>query len=381
MAKRPVVALVVSGLPPWLIANFNACADYVDLNLIELGPPPPTFATPGPALKFRRHPAPSNSRAFSPRDTFRYICDAFDDIRPDAVLTFGWTGPQNLAALLWAVNSGTPVIACSEAKEIDFERVAIREHLKKLIVSMFNCIWAAGSGAAAYAEKLGMPKERIVTGQVDSIDTDHFITGTAEAGQAPDKLREKLALPRYYFLSVSRLSPEKNVLGLVRSYGLYRTRAGADAWDLVIVGDGPTRDEVERELKKLGINTNVQLRGWKNFSELPAYYALAKAFVLASTRDTWGVVVNEAATAGLPLLVSERCGSAPELVIEGRNGFTFDPRSTTQLADCMWRLSHGTCDLSSMGKVSKEIIKGWTPERYAQNLAHVARVALNSEQR
>ncbi len=91
--------------------------------------------------------------------------------------------------------------------------------------------------------------------------------------------------------------------------------------------------------------------------------------------------MNEAATAGLPLLVSERCGSAPELVIEGRNGFTFDPNSTTQLADCMGRLSHGTCDLSSMGKVSTEIIKGWTPERRAQSLAHVVRVALNSEQK
>jgi 1,2-diacylglycerol 3-alpha-glucosyltransferase len=381
MTNRPVVALVVEYVPPWLIANFNGCANYVDLNLIELTPPPPKFATPGPALKFRRYQAPSNSPAFSTRDTFRYICDAFDNIKPDAVLTIGWTGPQNLAALLWAVNSGTPVITASETNEMDFERIAIRERLKKVIVSMFNCIWATGSRAAAYAEKLGIPQERIVTGQVDIVDTDHFIAGTAEARQAPDKLREELALPRDYFLSVSRLAPEKNVVGLVRSYGEYRTRAGADAWDLVLVGDGPTRDEVEREVDKLAIGANVQLRGWKEFSELPAYYALAKAFVLASTREPWGAVVNEAATAGLPLLVSERCGSAPELVIEGRNGFTFDPCSTTQLADCMWRLSHGTCDLSSMGEVSREISKGWTPERHGQNLANAVRVALNSEKR
>jgi 1,2-diacylglycerol 3-alpha-glucosyltransferase len=52
---------------------------------------------------------------------------------------------------------------------------------------------------------------------------------------------------------------------------------------------------------------------------------LASAFIQASTTEQWGLVVNEAMASGLPVLVSERCGCAPDLVKNGVNGYTFDP--------------------------------------------------------
>src|SRR5215475_6180738 len=83
------------------------------------------------------------------------------------------------------------------------------------------------------------------------------------------------------------------------------------------------------KLSTLNLNEYVHLPGFRHYDELPVYYALANAFVHASTIEQWGLVVNEAIASGLPVIVSNRCGCAPELV--NGNGFTFDPSSEHEL--------------------------------------------------
>ena len=79
--------------------------------------------------------------------------------------------------------------------------------------------------------------------------------------------------------------------------------------------------------------------GFKQYDELPIYYGLAGAFIHASTTEQWGLVVNEAMAAGLPVIVSERCGCAPDLVENGRNGFTFDPYDVDALTHLMLKMA------------------------------------------
>ena len=81
----------------------------------------------------------------------------------------------------------------------------------------------------------------------------------------------------------------------------------------------------ERERSALGLDNDVIFPGFIQYDELPAYYGLAKAFIHASTVEQWGLVVNEALAAGLPVLVSERCGCAPDLVREGRERLHLRP--------------------------------------------------------
>src|SRR5207247_9937771 len=83
------------------------------------------------------------------------------------------------------------------------------------------------------------------------------------------------------------------------------------------------------QLSTLNLNEHVHLPGFKPYDELPAYYALANAFVHASTTEQWGLVVNEAIASGLPVIVSNRCGCAPELV--NGNGFNFDATNENEL--------------------------------------------------
>jgi glycosyltransferase involved in cell wall biosynthesis len=109
------------------------------------------------------------------------------------------------------------------------------------------------------------------------------------------------------------------------------------------------------------------LPGFVQYRDLPVYYALADVFVHASTTEQWGLVVNEAVATGLPIIVSNRCGCVPDLVSEGKNGFTFDPgpaKGLSKLMLDMWRLSKEHRE--EMGRESRRIIAGFTPADFAR---------------
>ena len=146
----------------------------------------------------------------------------------------------------------------------------------------------------------------------------------APAGTA---LRQRLGLPERYFLASARFIEKKNLSGLLHAYAAYRRATPDDPWSLVVLGDGELRPELERLRGELGLDDVVSFPGYRSYQELPAYYGLASCFVHASTTEQWGLVVNEAMAAGLPVLVSNRCGCAANLVQEdgvqeGGNGFT-----------------------------------------------------------
>ena len=84
---------------------------------------------------------------------------------------------------------------------------------------------------------------------------------------------------------------------------------------------------MERDLK------NVHFSGFMNQTELPAYYAASDIFVLPSgAGETWGLVVNEAMAAGLPVIASDMVGCVPDLIRHGRNGYVFPAGDVGELA-------------------------------------------------
>jgi len=92
--------------------------------------------------------------------------------------------------------------------------------------------------------------------------------------------------------------------------------------------------------------------------------------------------VNEALASGLPVLVSNRCGSAANLVLEGKNGYLFDPYDESELAALMKRLTQAPAeDIRKMGSISRDLITGFSPETFAENALALAVEALDAPQR
>lgn len=121
----------------------------------------------------------------------------------------------------------------------------------------------------------------------------------------------------------------------------------------------------------------VFLPGFRQIDELPRFYAHAGAFVHASTSEQWGLVVNEAMASGLPVIVSNHCGCAPDLLEEGKNGFTFDPLQVGALAELMNRVaSLPDADRVALGEAGQRTIADWGTDRFARGLQEAAERAL-----
>ncbi len=289
-----------------------------------------------------------------------------DALQPAAVAVPGWSDPGALAALRWCGRTGTPVVLMSETTAHDFQRRWWTELPKKRLLGLVGAALVGGRAHEEYLETLGLPSGRIFRGY-DVVDNDHFARGAQRARRQANTEEDRLGLPRPYFLASGRFVEKKNFPGLIEAFAEYR-RTVSKAWDLVILGDGPARQDIERAIERNGLQDAVHLPGFKQYDELPLYYALAGAFVHPSTTEQWGLVVNEAMAAGLPVLVSERCGCAPDLVDAGRNGYTFDPGDPGDIARTLRRVSQVKNGLNEMGRASREIVGKWAPDRFARGL-------------
>jgi glycosyltransferase involved in cell wall biosynthesis len=297
-----------------------------------------------------------------------------DGERPAAVAIPGWSETYALAAIAWCGRTRTPCVLMSESTEHDEPRQIWREHIKRRVVRHFSAALAGGSSHGAYLERLGLPSGRIRIGY-DVVDNDYFRSGAAAARRDRSAVLHQMALPDKYFLASARFVHKKNLLTLLDAYAAYRDARGGQSWKLVILGDGPLRQEIVERATRLTIEDDVLLPGFMQYGQLPLYYGLAQAFLHTSSSEPWGLVVNEAMACGLPVIVSRRCGCAPDLVIPGKNGFQFDPADMRSLAELMTEVASDRCDRNAMGSASLEIISRYSPELFAEGLRDTVAIA------
>lgn len=293
---------------------------------------------------------------------------------PTAVAIPGWGDPVSLGLLGEAVRRGLPIVLMSESTALDEPRATWREALKSRIVGLFHAALVGGQRQADYLAQLGMPRERIFLGY-DAVDNAHF----AQPAPPPPELAPWDGRP--FFLASARFVAKKNLARLLEAFARYRARVGEGAWNLVLLGDGELRPQLEAKAAELGLGEALLMPGFRQYPELPGWYQAAACFVHTSTSEQWGLVVNEAMAAGLPVLVSNRCGCAPDLVREGVNGFGFDPFDLEALAALMERIAHGGLDLPAMRAASRAIVAEWGPERFARGLKEAVDCALAQPRR
>lgn len=298
-----------------------------------------------------------------------------DRVRPDVLFVPGWSLPVARTGIEWCLRNGAAPVVMSESKEDDAPRSWWRERFKRWILNQCCAGLAGGSPHRDYLLKLGMPAERIFLGY-DVVDNDYFSRRADAVRSQAARYRAQLGLPEQFFLASSRFIERKNLSRLIEAYAAYRRAANGAAWNLVVLGDGELRDALEVQRNSLGLQDSVSFPGFRGYEQIPAYYGLASVFIHASTVEQWGLVVNEAMAAGLPVVVSRSCGCAPDLVSEGRNGFTFDPMDARALGDCLKRISEDPEQLGSMGRMSQQIVSQWGPARFAEGFAGAVAVAM-----
>lgn len=291
-----------------------------------------------------------------------------------------------------------------------------RRFVKKVVVRKFHAALVGGSPHRRHYASLGLDSSRIHLGY-DAVDNDYFKSQSEAARLHAEELRVKFRLPEKYFLNLGRMVKKKNLDVLIHAYALLIQRSAFFSHDLVLVGSGEEGERLRALCHRLRLavvdharphqaenrarrprlaaigrsnaedyneradpsehgRPAVHFYGFSQIRDNPVFYALASAFVLPSSMEEWGLVVNEAMAAGLPVIVSKNAGCAENLVVEGRNGFTFDPQSAEELAQILERLADSS-RASSMGAQSFRIISDWGCDRFGSGAISAALSALH----
>src|SRR5262249_11541271 len=241
---------------------------------------------------------------------------------------------SSLAALLAAKSVGLRTVMMNDSHAGTARAKGAAAFVKRFLIRRFDAALVAGEPHRRYFASLGIPEACIFTGY-DAVDNDYFGKKAAEARKRSTELKERYGLPDRYFLSLGRFVAKKNLGALIRAYQRFLESTPPKRTHLVMVGAGEEEARLRGLCAALRLHVHehgsrahqpapecrsapgVHFYGFRQIDENPVFYALADAFVLPSHWEEWGLVVNEAMAAGLPVVVSCRAGCAEDLLGHG----------------------------------------------------------------
>lgn len=218
----------------------------------------------------------------------------------------------------------------------------------------YDAALVPGIAATRYAQFIGFPAERIFQG-LYSGDTAVYRPIGWQRHQNPN------APWPAAFLFVGQLIERKGIDTLLDAYRLYRQQT-ATPWPLWLAGTGPLQADWMTE-------PGVTVLGYRPKVETAVLMSQAGCLVLPSRWDHWGVVVHEAACAGLPIIASTTCGAATDLIQPHVNGFVFPPTDAAALAHLLLKVDHEG-NGRQLGQNSLYLSHRFDPQLFAQTVLH-----------
>ncbi len=289
--------------------------------------------------------------------------DLFKRIRSsglDALVVHGHTPAAMLVGMAAAKSAGVPLfMRCETHLGLRRSRAksAARRLLNGALYRTLDGALAIGTANAAFYHAMGVPAKRVFSVPY-TVDNARFCERSELASAKRETIRKSLGVvdERPIILYAAKFQRRK------RPDDLLRAAAAVDPdspFHLAMIGTG----EMDAELKSLAVALglrNISFPGFVNQAALPEIYGASDVFVLPSEDEPWGLAVNEAMCAGLPVVVSSEIGSVSDLVHDGCNGFTFAAGDVGALAGALKRLVVDAEMRAQMSAESRAIIAGWS---------------------
>lgn len=208
-----------------------------------------------------------------------------------------------------------------------------------------------------YLRTLGIKDEIIWKYPFTSVTENDLVKARELLSEGKDSIRKRLGITENkVVLSIGQFIPRKGFDVLLNSASQIDKTTG-----VYIVGGIPTAEYIELQ-EKLKLD-NVHFVGFKTKAELAEYYAAADIYVMPTREDIWGLVINEAMAYGLPIVSSDACIAALEMVIDGENGYIVPSENADQLAIQMQKLVSDEEKIMLFSARGFEIIKNYTIEK------------------
>jgi glycosyltransferase involved in cell wall biosynthesis len=365
------VALLTNFLPPYRIPAFELLAGRAEAFRIFLSTAMEAnrYWTPdfgGLDVRIQksitrkrlwRHPNGFTETLYThyPYDTL-YQLGAY---RPSVVLS-GEFGFRTLAAVIYRIfrRSSRLIIWATLSEYSEQGRGWARRALRWAFLRFADAVLVNGQSGARYISSLGYPQRRVF-----------LLPQTVE-------VRDLARVPLFRFgeaahriLIVGNLVERKNIGGFLRVLGCWCEDHPERNVDVSIAGDGPERKNIESEPRAR--NLAVRLFGNVSYSDLPRVYEQAGALAFPTLADEWGLVVNEAMAAGLPVLGSLYSQAVEDLVSDGENGWVFHPDQSEEVYMKLDRFfATPDDDLNRMRSRARETAVQLTPESMANGIVN-----------
>ena len=341
------LALLTEIPAPYRIPLFNALSQRVDLRVLFLAERDPRRGFYEPHRDEWRFDGrvlrgPQLQRGARWLLLNRGVIRELRRFRPDAVAVGGWNQPAFWAALAYCRLRRIPLLVWIESTARDARSEARPLALARgAMVRGASGAFVPGTAAAEYARSLGV---ELVETAPNAIDASVF---------------ERAAVDRSgrdgcTFLYVGGSTRRR---GSTRCSRHFARCPASSRWS--------AQEAMSSDSERLA-GERVRFEGAKDRDELVDYYRDADVFVLPSRSEPWGMVLNEAAAAGLPLVATEESGAARDLIEEGVNGFRVPAGDVSALRERLTRLAEDAELRASAGARSRELARGFTPEAWAE---------------
>jgi glycosyltransferase involved in cell wall biosynthesis len=290
--------------------------------------------------------------------------------RYDVLWLHGHNYAANLIALAAAKSIRLPVmmrgethlgLPCSGVKSV------LRRPLMGTLYRACDRLLAIGSANFAFYQAMGVADHKIFLVPY-SVDNDRFVASANLTSKQREEVRKRYGIPvdRLSVLYAAKLTQRKRPGDLLKATRQLLV-AGDRPFTLVMAGSGDHEQELRTFCAAHSLD-NVVFTGFINQSELPALYGSSDIFVLPSEHEAWGLAVNEAMCASLPVIVSREVGCVADLVRDGVNGYTPAAGDVDGLARALRRLIGDESMRRRQGQASLARVQQWG---YLQCLAGI----------
>ncbi|MGH9142495.1 MAG: glycosyltransferase [Vicinamibacterales bacterium] len=299
----------------------------------------------------------------------RAIADTF----PDVVMITGWYSVTLVRALYACRRMGVPTLYRGDSHLLSGPRGwkrsmwALKTHL---LLRQFDGFLSPGVRVSDYLRWYGVPDYRVFK-VPHAIDNDAFAVAAAPYQRRDVRMAARrrwgIDPDAFVALFVGKLIASKRPVNVVRA--LARLAPGST---LLVVGSGPLERVVREESARLGVS--LKMVGFLNQSQLGEPYALADCLTLPSDfPETWGLVVNEALATGLPCVVSNAVGCAPDLIRDGETGYVYPLDDIEALAMTLAKVRHRKAEGHDWGPACRALVATYSFDSMTAGVVRAAR--------
>lgn len=291
-----------------------------------------------------------------------------EKIRPETSIICDYSNIYGWITLLWAKKNKNNLVFWLDSTINDKKHFFPKEQIKHFFLKHFHLYLAPGKKTKQYLEYMKVASSKIITTGY-SVNNNFFIEQYQFYKNKKVTLLNELEIKRKQnFIFIGRFAPEKNILTLL--YSFLEVSKNNSEWGLILLGDGPLKNEINTFISNNDLQDKILLPGFIQQDEIVKYLIASNVFILPSLSEPWGLVVNEAMLAKLPVIVSKKCGCVSELVKEGVNGFSFDPNDAPKLQLLMEGFIKAKYDIKLMGEESLNIVKQHSPDKIASVISN-----------